>query len=590
MANNPAFLTSSAKRLWKHIALRRRVQFALLFVLMLFTSVSEVVSIGAVLPFLSVLTAPELVYDYALAQILIKALDIDSPNQLILPITICFSIAAIFSGVMRLCLLWAQTRISHAVGAELSISIYRRTLYQPYSVHVSRNSSEVIAAISAKASSIVNYMIMPVLTILNATMMLFAVLMALFYIDPVVASTAILGFGLIYATVIVATKKRLAADSDRFNKEQNQVFKALQEGLGGIRDVLIDGTQEVYCRIYKDADLPLRRAIANIAIISGSPRYASEALGMVLIAGLAYSISIQAGGITSSIPILGALALGAQRMLPVLQQIYAGWTSIRGGNSTLVEALDLLDQPIPAFADQPKPTPIPFRSEICLDRIGFKYSIGGPQVVDDLSLIIKKGMRVGFIGVTGSGKSTLLDIVMGLIPPTTGELKIDGCPITDENNRSWQSRIAHVPQSVFLSDASIAENIAFGVAPEDIDLTRVREAAQRAQISESIESWSDRYSTMVGERGIRLSGGQRQRIGIARALYKNSDVIVFDEATSALDTVTEQAVMDAIDTLNSDLTILIVAHRLSTLKKCDLIVEVASGKIRRVGNYEEIIA
>jgi ATP-binding cassette subfamily B protein len=211
------------------------------------------------------------------------------------------------------------------------------------------------------------------------------------------------------------------------------------------------------------------------------------------------------------------------------------------------------------------------------------------MVIKNLNLTITKGSRIGFIGTTGSGKSTLLDIIMGLLEPTEGILEIDGQPITMLNHRSWQSHIAHVPQAIFLADSTIEENIAFGVHKNQIDHERVRQAAQQAQIADTIETWPKQYKTFIGERGIRLSGGQRQRIGIARALYKQADLIIFDEATSALDNETEEAVMQAIENLSDDLTILIIAHRLSTLKNCTNIIELSGGEIKRVGSFELIV-
>ncbi len=578
------------RRLWQHINPRRRVQFGLLFLVMILASFAEVISIGAVLPFLGVLTEPGRIFVHPFAQPLIHALSLTEPKQLLLPLTIIFSTGALLSGVMRLILLWAQTRLSHAIGADFSISIYRRTLYQPYAVHVARNSSEVIAGISAKANGVVYSTILPALTILSSTLMLVFILLALLSIEPMIALTAFAGFGAIYVVVILVTKKALVRDSQRINKESNQVIKALQEGLGGIRDVLIDGTQETYCNIYRNADLPLRRATANIAIISGFPRYGIEALGMVLIAALAYSLAGSSSGIANAIPVLGAFALGAQRLLPVLQQAYSSWSSMRGGQASLVEALNLLDQPLPAYADEPLPSPIPFKHSITLNDLAFKYTENTPWVLQhDLNLNIPKGSCIGFIGATGSGKSTFLDIIMGFLRPTSGSMAIDGINITDQNYRGWQAHIAHVPQTIFLADTSIAENIAFGVPVEEIDHTRVRQAAQKAQIEQTIESWDKQYDTLVGERGVRLSGGQRQRIGIARALYKQADVIVFDEATSALDNDTERAVMEAIESLGNELTVIIVAHRLTTLKNCTQIVELVDGKIVRIGSYQKIV-
>ncbi|NTW88909.1 MAG: ABC transporter ATP-binding protein, partial [Desulfobulbaceae bacterium] len=428
------------------------------------------------------------------------------------------------------------------------------------------------------------------LNFISSAIILLAILITLISVDPVIALAAFGGFGLLYGLIILVTRKNLLANSQRISFESTRVIKSLQEGLGGIRDVLIDGSQAVYCQIYRNSDLPMRRAQGNNLFVSSSPRYALEALGMMLIAVLAYVLARQPDGIAKAIPVLGALALGAQRMLPILQQAYGSWSSIQGYQASLKDALVLLDQPLPDYVDQPAAKTLPFRQKIGLNNLSFRYTEQTPWVLNNFDLTVRKGSRIGFIGVTGSGKSTLLDIVMGLLKPTEGSLEIDDQKVTTENNRAWQAHIAHVPQAIYLADSTIEENIAFGVPKGKIDQNRVKQAAQKAQIAEIIESWPKKYQTYVGERGIRLSGGQRQRIGIARALYKQADVIIFDEATSALDNETEQAVMQAIESLGNDLTVLIIAHRLTTLKNCTQIVELADGGIKRIGSYEEIVS
>ena len=581
----PTLLT----RLLYHISSRRRSQFALLLILMIAASFAEILSIGSILPFLAVLTDPNRIFQLPAAQPFIKMMGFTAPDQLLKPLTITFALAALISGATRLLLLWASTRLSFATGADLSISIYRRTLYQPYSVHAARNSSEVINGISGKTNSVIYGTVQPVLILISTSIMLISIMVALFTIDPVIALSAFGGFGLIYGVIISFTRKRMYNNSKSIARESTQVIKSLQEGLGGIRDVLIDKSQGVYCQIYRNADLPLRRAQGNSAFINTAPRYGMEALGMMLIALLAYVLARQPDGIAKAIPVLGALALGAQRLLPVLQQAYGAWSSIQGGQVSLQDTLTLLDQPLPDDADQPVPEPISFRIQINLNNLSFRYSSETPYVLNNLNLSIPKGGSIGFMGLTGSGKSTLLDIIMGLLQPTEGTLNIDGEPITAGNNGAWQAHIAHVPQAIFLADSTIEENIAFGVPKTKIDHKRVQQAAEQAQIADIIETWPKKYQTFVGERGIRLSGGQRQRIGIARALYKQADVIIFDEATSALDNETEQAVMQAIESLSNDLTILIIAHRLTTLKNCDQIVELGNGGIKRIGTYNEIV-
>jgi ABC-type multidrug transport system fused ATPase/permease subunit len=320
------------RRLWHHISPQRRKQFGLLVVLMLLTSFSEVLSIGVVMPFLGVITAPERIFHLTAAQPLIQALKLTEPTQLLLPISVAFGVAVLIAGAMRLLLLWSNARLSLAAGADLSLSVYRRTLYQPYAVHCTRNSSEVINGITIKIGSAISA-ITNIINIVSSVVLITAILIALFFVDPVTALVAFGGFGLIYALIIRLTRNRLLTNSQISARESTNVIKSLQEGLGGIRDVLINGNQATYCQIYRNADLPLRRVQASNLFISGSPRFAMEALGMILIAVLAYSLALQADGITAAIPILGALALGSQRLLPVLQVTYGAWSGILGGQA-----------------------------------------------------------------------------------------------------------------------------------------------------------------------------------------------------------------------------------------------------------------
>jgi ATP-binding cassette, subfamily B, bacterial PglK len=566
-------------RLWRRLSSRRQYQFGLLLGLMLISAFAEVVSLGAVLPFIGILTAPNRVLNHPIVADMAKAWGIISADQLVLPLTVAFVAAVILAAAIRMLLLWVSTRLIFASGADLSIEVYRRTLYQPYRVHVARNSSEVISGITNKVNGAVFGVLLPLLTLVSSVLLLVAVMLALIAIDPMAASVAAIGFGTSYGLITWMTRRRLRRNSRRVAGEQTQVIKALQEGLGGIRDVLLDGTQPIYCEIYSRADYPLRRAQGNNSFIAGSPRFAMEALGMSLIVALAYGLSKQDGGITAALPVLAALALGAQRLLPALQMGYSAWASIVGNHAALADTMELLDQPLPAELLQPTPAPLPFQDAIRFNAVRFRYTSDSPWVLDGVNFSITKGTRVGFVGSTGSGKSTMLDLLMGLLMPTEGEILVDGRSISGNRLRAWQRSIAHVPQSIFLADTTLAENIAFGVPRATIDLQRVQQAARQAQIAGFIESRPEGYDAFVGERGIRLSGGQRQRIGIARALYKQASVLVFDEATSSLDDATEQSVMDAIEGLSRELTILIVAHRLSTVECCDRLYRLEQGRV-----------
>ena len=575
--------------LWHHLSKLRKKQFYMLLALMFVATIAEVISVGLVLPFLGALTSPEHIYQHSLMQYPIQILGITKSEQLILPLTAAFITATIFAGVIRLTLLYVSTRLSYTAGADISIKIYRRTLYQDYSIHVKRNSSEVINGIITKTWTVIKGALTPILNLISSIIILVGIMSALIIIDIQVALIAFIGFGALYWIVIKYTKAKLRQNSEVIANESNQMVKSLQEGLGGIRDVLIDGSQEFYCTLYRNADLPMRRAGGSNLFIAGSPKFAMESIGMSLIAILAYFMTQQQGGMATAIPILGALALGAQRLLPALQQAYSSYSSIQGSKSSIQDVLDLLNQPLPIHATQNQSIEIPFKKEIVLNNISFRYSKNTPWVLKNINLQITKGMRVGFIGATGSGKSTLLDIIMGLIQPTKGEVVVDNNVISVTNRHVWQKHIAHVPQSIYLSDSTIEENIAFGIPKSEINKKRVEKSIKQARIDELIGESKGGYQAIVGEQGIRLSGGQRQRIGIARALYKQTDLLVLDEATSALDNDTEYEVMKELSGLKKDLTVLIIAHRLSTLKGCDKIIKLHNNGAVDVGGYDEMI-
>lgn len=589
VATSPTSLPNLLILLWHHLSRRRKRQFGLLMGLVLFSAFAEVITLGAVLPFLGILIVPERVFNYPIVTDLAHALGITSADQLVLPLTVTFITLAMIAGAIRILLLWANIRLAVFSGADLSTEVYRRTLYQSYQVHVACNSSGVISNITNKINSVVFGVLLPFLTLVTSMVLLGSIMLVLIAIDPIVAVVATLGFGASYAFITWITRRQLYRNSQLITNKQTKVVKALQEGLGGIRDVLLDGTQSIYCDIYRQADYPLRQALGLNAFISGSPRPAMEAVGIVLITALAYALSRQVGGVATALPVLGALALGAQRLLPAMQQAYGAWASIASNKSALADTIARLEQPIPFELLQPDISPLVFQKDIQFQGVRFRYADDTPWVLDRLNLIIPKGSRVGFVGSTGSGKSTTLDLLMGLLVPTEGLIMVDDQPIKGSRVVSWQRSIAHVPQSIFLSDSTLAENIAFGVPSNAIDLNRVRQVARQAQIADFIESRPEGYQAYVGERGIRLSGGQRQRIGIARALYKRASVLVLDEATSALDNVTEQSVIDAIEGISGDLTILFITHRLSTVERCDIVVEMEHGRVVAQGTYTELL-
>jgi ATP-binding cassette subfamily B protein len=570
-----------AWRLLQHVSPRRRLQLALSVMLMLAGAVAEMALLGAVIPFLSALTGGQAQAGCAIPWGLC-GLGIKNAAWL-------FALLILLATVIQLFFLWFSNRLTYAIGAELSNEVYRRVLYQPYGFHAARNTSETIAMIG-KVDQVVQGMVNPVIQGAAAAVIGACLFLALLYIDARTASVAMAGFALLYALVSVPARRWLARAGQTVAHNLRNRVQAQQEGLGGIRDVLLDGTQPVFARRFAAVNAALRHAQVLGVMVRTIPPHAIRALGMLLIVVLALWVNRQ-HGLVAAIPVLGSLVLGAQRMLPQLQQVYQGWAAAHENRAILREVLTSLGRPVPndALYTGPALPAAPEFPVIELRGVGFRYPSQQDSVLEAVSLSIPRGARVGFIGKTGSGKSTLIDLIMGLIDPVSGEIRVEGQPLSHANRRAWQKRLAHVPQFIYLADVSLAENIAFGAAPGAIDMARVKRAAAKAQLADFVETLPGQYQTSVGERGVRLSGGQRQRIGLARAFYKQADILVLDEATSALDNATEAAVMQAIDALGSGMTVLIIAHRLSTLRGCDQIIELGKNRVLRTGSYRDVV-
>ncbi|MCI5121498.1 MAG: ABC transporter ATP-binding protein, partial [Candidatus Electrothrix sp. AUS4] len=473
------------------------------------------------------------------------------------------------------------------MGTQLRHDIYAMALNKPYEFHVAHNSSDLISLTTEKVGAAIGAGIMQVLSLATALIMCLAIITTLISINPLVALMAFISWGGSYILIARLVRKKVKRNSEIIRENQPQAVKCMQEGLGGIRDVILDNSQAVFCQGYAGTVQKIQYAGVQNSFLSMLPKNLLEVLGITLIALLAYSMQTGSSG-QNTLPLLGAFALGAQRLLPGLQQIYFSWSIINGTHAILADVASWLtvEHDSAARSKVALVQPLEFREKIELQDVSFCYAGTEKEVLSNIRLTIPKGSRVGFIGETGSGKSTLLDIVMGLLVPTGGELQVDDRTIDSSNVKAWQQNIAHVSQAIFLSDGSMLENIAFGVPVEDVDEKQVAQAARLAQIHDFIESLPHGYQTLVGERGVRLSGGQRQRIGIARALYKKAEVLVLDEATSALDDSTEQAVMAAIDGLSDDLTIIMIAHRISTLRKCDMVYQLIYGKVIELGDFD----
>jgi ABC-type bacteriocin/lantibiotic exporter with double-glycine peptidase domain len=543
----------------------RRRQFRLVVPIMLLGALAETITIGAVLPFLALLANPERGARLPGFR-LIEAMGGRSGGDLVTRATLILVAAVVAAAAMRLLISQVTNRFVFALGHEVGLNIFGRMLRQPYSLYASRNPATVIAGVD-KVQALISWVLAPMMQGLTASIIALAIIAVLIAIAPATAALAAAAAALIYIGVSYALAGRLRANSRALAEYASARAKAVQEGLGGLRDILLDHSQDIFEQKFRRLDRAYRQAQASLATIGSTPRYVLEAAGIVLIGLLALHMSLQSGGMAAAIPVLGALALGAQRLLPLLHASYLGWTQFSGHLQTLRDVVELMHAP--TVTTLRVRDPVPFQHDIVLDRVSLVHP-GGAQALREVSFGIAKGERIGLVGKTGAGKSSLLDLMMGLLDPTGGEIRIDGQPLDAASRPNWQAQIAHVPQSIYLADESIAFNIAFADADGPIDMARVHEAIAAAPMG---------YETTVGDRGVRLSGGQRQRIAIARAFYKRASILILDEATGHLDKETEDAVIAAVSEIDRDITILIVAHHASTLRGCDRILRLDAGRL-----------
>jgi ABC-type bacteriocin/lantibiotic exporter with double-glycine peptidase domain len=572
--------------LLKHLGRSRRYDLLCLFLVMIISGTAELFSLASVVPFLAVITNPESVWKYQFTQQVTVALGISSPPVFALFITLIFCLATIFSTVIRLQNLSLNSHIAAKIGTDLSTRAFSKLLYAPYIEHTSGHTSNIVDTATTQTARTV-VVINNLLQMLTSIIVSAGVLIVLFLTSWKVALCASTILCSLYIIIGALNQKKLSSISIDITLKSRAHQKLLHESLGGIRDVILDDLQPRFINKYQGLDSSMRLLDAESIYLAGFPRYFIEASSLIIFAISAVVLNSTYSTTSSTVAVLGTLALGAQRLIPSLQQIYNGWAVIKAYKSSCENVLKALD------LKTINPTLLPSNSlSILASDIVFKdisYSSKGRSVIfSKLNLVINEGDRVGITGPSGSGKSTFLDIAMGLISPTEGSINVGGvdinCDKCTEYARAWRSCIAHVPQNIFLLDSSIADNIALGDPNGAVDTERVVEAAKQARISSFIESLPESYLTCVGERGVRLSGGQRQRIGIARALYKKSRVIVLDEATSALDMKTEAEVMTSLSKLDRNVTVLMVAHRLSTLEFCDYIIEIKDTSINIVSN------
>ena len=583
--------------LWQALSPRRRRQLLALQVLSMAAAVGEVANLGALMPFLRSLANPAegLLALGPLAQPLR-----DLPQQhLLLSLGLGFMVVVVVSTALRVFATRSQLRLSALISADLGEQVFAAVLQRPYAWHLRTNSSAVLSYLTQDVTAVFGCVQSLLLLGMN-TLIVLLLSSSLIAIAPEVMIVVGALMAIFYVVVFRFTRGTLRSDGAVALQEYQRTMQIAQEGLGGIRDILLDRSQASFTQAYRFSNQRRNLAQATINIKAQVPRYLIEGFAMVLILGVSLTLALQAQGIEQQLPLLGTLALGAYRLLQPLQQCFGGVSILQANQAALQRLAPFLgaqttsiqdvDPRSLAFASNPDARPD--HPLVELQGVSFSYGDEGPWVLRNLNLAIQPGERLAFVGTTGSGKSTTSDLILGLLQPSEGKLRVSGQDLhaTPGMVAAWHAQVAHVPQQIYLSDASFAANIAFGVAENRIDLHRVRQAAEQAHIAELIESSGNGYNTLVGERGVRLSGGQRQRIGIARAFYKQAQLLVLDEATSALDNRTEVEVMAAIESLDRQVTVILIAHRLSTVEKCDRVVILEQGQIAGCGRYEQLQA
>ncbi len=573
---------------------RRRAQLFLLQILSLFAAAGEIVSVAALLPFLRLLADPK--KGLKVLGILQEPL-LSIPEQyLVLGLGLCFILSVLISSTIRVLTVYSQLTLAALIGAEIGEKVFKAVLHKPFIWHLQNNTSKVIGYISKDVDQV--FASVQALLVINVNLLIISFLgIALIVIAPslmIIIGMLLLAF---YLLVFKFTRGRLKSDGEKLTNNYQASLQIIQEGLGGIRDLILDRHHLFFSKQYTKFNRAYRLSVASINISAQAPRFMIEGFSIVLIIGISLYFTMSGQGIENQLPLLGVVVLGCYRLLQPIQICFNALSNIQANRASFKRIQPLFDQTIvdPSTKKQHQlkvynsPLISPF---ISLQDVCFRYNAEEPWVIKNFNLDIHEGERLAIVGSTGSGKSTTTDLILGLLKPVKGRILINGQDLhmQEEAISHWYSNVAHVPQSIYLSDSSFVSNIAFGVDSNLIDFEKVVMAARLANIDKLIEDSLFGYQTVVGERGVSLSGGQRQRIGIARAFYKDARLLVLDEATSALDNATELSVMNGIKSLQEKYTVIMIAHRLSTLDMCDRVVYIENGIINGIGTYDELYA
>ena len=590
ISNNPFIIL---KRIIFLLNKNRKKQLIYVFILMCLSSFAEIFTIAAVLPFLKVIVDPNGLDNYQLISKYINLIGLVINQSQLFVCTLIFCIGALISGLLRITNLRINTLLSASIGVEISEKVLKANLSQEYPYFLRHNSSYIVTLATQYAGNtevLIFYALQGITNLVLSIFFLTFLILSAWEISLLV----LIILGSFYLIISLKNQDLLYRISKKIAKAQKDHINIVQESIGGIRDIILDRTKEKYISKFVNSDIILKKSVALNKFINGFPRYLIESLILCCIGIIAYILADK-NILNNNFSKLAIFLLAFQKLLPSMQQCYSNYSLMKSRLKGAQEVLKTLKSNR-SFKINNKITDINFNKEIVLKNLDFKYESRNINTLKDISLTIKKGEKIGIIGTTGSGKSTLLDILIGLLEPTKGIIKIDEKEIYNSEkvniNKSlilgWRSLISFVPQSIFLTDASIKENIAFIDNLENIKIKDVKKCSTQANLANFIESLPNSYDTLVGERGLQLSGGQIQRLGIARALYKKCPILVLDEATSALDNNTEQKIIESINSLSKDLTIITVAHRLSTLKNYDKIIILEEGSISRICKPNEI--
>ena len=584
-------MISTYRRIFSLLSRRDRRIFAVVIASMLAAGAAEVVGVAAIIPLLAVIADPAIVETNPVLARAYALGGFDDVRSFLGALCVGVFVALLGSVGVRIASSYATARFTRGIVVTLTQSLLEKYLRNPYEWYLARHSSDLSKTLLSETTEVVNGAIAPSMKLLSDLIVCTTMVLFLVRLEPVGAlvTTALVGGGfLLFYWRLRRMLERTGEDRRVANRERYQIA---QEALGGIKDVKVLDLEETYIRRFHNPSRRVARHAAKLQIVGQLPRYVLEACGFGGMLLFLFVLLTRSDGDPSAVlPILGAFALAGMRLLPNLQSLFRSSTQMRFNRSALDALFDELRETTGSRPAPAGPTPLRLASALELDAVTYAYPNAPAPSLSDVSLRIEARTTCGFVGPTGAGKTTLVDVVLGLLPPTSGRLLVDGKPIDGATVRAWQRTIGYVQQNVHLVDDTIAANIAFGLPPEKVDAEMVRRAARLASLDAFVEGLADGYATVIGDRGARISGGQRQRIGIARALYRDPDVIVFDEATSALDTVTERAVMDAIAALGGTKTILVVTHRLSTVAACDRIFVMRDGRLEAQGTYGELEA